>query len=306
LDAVEVRRRGRVDLLTHDEMRAIAMAVDRVRLGHPEWDFDFEWWGLANLRRACELVAGGASPRETARWMAKQRRVRWERRRELNRQGFEADPTPRSSVFAYGVVLTGMTAFLIWALRAEVHLRRDRASKPFWLALIAVLLAVVAFPLFSAFMARTRMEAPWVPVYRFLDTMRVNLSLVIGLATFLAVRSTPGGGGSRDYYTTAAGLIGVLAVALAVEARFSAAARSEIPFRGVAVLMGFTAISFSEYVCLHVLAVGAGTRSDLAVVAGVLVGIAASVALLAALGPMPYQWREGDRTRRSPRAGGPL
>jgi hypothetical protein len=288
IDPTRSRHGNRADLLTFDEMRAVAKAVDRLRRARPEWDFDLDWWDLNNLRRACELVASGASRRETARWMAKQRRVRWEQRRELRHRAFEADRPARRTVFAYGAVLTAITGFLIWGLVKEIH-STDKASKPFWLALTCILLVIVGFPLFSGFMARTYMEEPWVPVYRFLDTMRINLSLAAGLVTFLVVRSTANGAGSLEYYRTAAELIALLAIALAVEARFSAAATSDLPFRGVAVFFGFVAITYGGYICLHVLATQRATHGDFAVVAGVLAGIAVAVALLAALGPMPYR-----------------
>jgi hypothetical protein len=199
----------------------------------------------------------------------------------------------------YGAILTGVFAFLTWGLFKEIH-SNDKASKPFWVALVCLLLVVTGLPLFSGFMARTQMAEPWVPLFRFLDSARVTLSLLAGVATYTVVDATDGGAVSLEYFRAAGELIALLAIALAVEARLSAVARADLPFRGVTVLLGFAAISYGEYVCLHVIATKTATHSDLAVVSGVLVGMAVSVALLAALGPMPYGREPASRPLRPP------
>jgi hypothetical protein len=291
--------RARIELDSPAEMRLVAEAVQRVRDAHPEYDYDNEYWDLAYLQLACDTVARGVSRRETARRMAKQRRVRWERRRELDKEAYEAGPPSRRRVLTYGAVMTAITAFLIWGLFWEIH-SSDKASKPFWLALISLFLLIVGVPLFSGFMARTQMAEPWVPLFRFLDSMRISLSLLAGLAVYVVIRASEGRPASVEYFRAAGELIALLAITLAVEARLSSVARVDVPFRGVMVLFGFAAISYGEYRCLHVIAIHNSTRSDLAVVTGVLVGMAVSIALLAALGPIPYTRSESRPLRPPP------
>jgi hypothetical protein len=254
-------------------------------------------WAKQLARRLGDVVANGVARRDVARRMAKQQR---EHQRKLDREAYEADPPSRRKVFTYGVTMTAITAFLIWAIPQEIRTHDSTVEKAVVLVVIVVCLMFTGFPLFSGFMARTMMAEPWVPLFRFLDAMRVSLAVVAGFSAYVIVKARYSGNVSLDYFRAAGELIALLAITLAVEARLSSASREDPPFRGILVLIAFAGIGFGEFTCLHVIATQNETRTDLAVVSGVLVGMAVSVALLAALGPMPYSRAEGSRPLRPP------
>ena len=273
----------RIQLDSPESMRVVAEAVERVRGAHAEYELDRYAWDLLKLQAACELVSeGDLTTREIAQALQTRRRIFMQR-------AYEANPPSRRKVFTIGAELILVVAFCVWALDKEIHYKRDsEATKTFVIAVLLVILVPAAWTLFSGFMARTQMADPWIPIFGFLDSKRLPLSVAAGLATYLYINYTHGGQGSVDFFRAAGELIALLAIAVAVEARLSSAAREDVPFRGVLVLAGFALIAYAEYMCLHVLAGNAPTRFALAAVSGVLVGMGLAVALLAVLGPMPF------------------
>jgi hypothetical protein len=234
------------------------------------------------LQAACELVLSGATAREVADELKK-------RKREFMQRAYESDPPSRRKVFTFAAQLTFVVLFCLWALDKEHHSTQDRgATKVFVYAVILAMLIPASLILYSGFMARWQMAEPWLTFYRVLDSIRISLSVGAGVATFAYIQSTGGGHGSTDFYRAAGDLVALLAIAIAVEARLSAAARERVPSIGILVLAGFALIGYGEYTCLHVLAGHVPTRYEFAVVSGVLVGMGVALALLAVIGPSPF------------------
>jgi len=281
-------------LRSSDEITRVAEAVMRVRATNPEFETDYYAWDLSRLQIACELVARGVGYREIGRELVKRRRAFMDR-------ALEADPPSHWQVYSWAVYLIVVVVICGWGLYEELHDHFDKGPTRIFIIVAVLIIGIpAAFILFSGFMARTQMAEPWIPLFRALDGFRLSLSVTAGLVTYMYIANARGGHGSNDFYRAGGDLIGLLAIALAVEARLSSAARRTVPSRGVLVLVGFAFVGFGEYTCLHVLASHTATRTNFAVVSGVLVGMGVAIALLAALGPMPFERSADAIPLRSP------